>query len=103
MNIVITIERAGAVIRLGAVAVAVAVAASAVAGCSSSAGVAPGTISVVASTNVYGDIVTELAGRLAGGKVQVTSIITDPSADPHEYEANPRNELAVKRADLVIV
>ena len=55
-------------------------------------------ISVVASTNVYGSIVS----AIAGDDVEVTSIIDDPSADPHSYEANTRTQLAVSDADLVI-
>jgi len=57
-----------------------------------------GTISVVASTNVYGNI-AELIG---GGLIEVTSIIDDPSQDPHSFEADARVQLAFSRADLVI-
>ena len=57
-----------------------------------------GGVSVVASTNVYGSIVS----AIAGDDVQVTSIIDDPSADPHSYEANVRTQLAVADADLVV-
>ncbi|MGN9760983.1 metal ABC transporter solute-binding protein, Zn/Mn family, partial [Streptomyces sp. SD31] len=39
-------------------------------------------IPVVASTNVYGD----LAEQIGAGKVEVTSIISDPDQDPHSYE-----------------
>jgi zinc/manganese transport system substrate-binding protein len=102
MGIVINISR-GEVWRGGGAGIVGAALLLAVAGCSGSAsGESRALVSVVASTNVYGDIVTELAGRLAGGKVAVTSIITDPAADPHEYEASTRNELAIKQADLVI-
>ncbi|MFQ1002872.1 metal ABC transporter solute-binding protein, Zn/Mn family [Modestobacter sp. SSW1-42] len=59
---------------------------------------AEGGVSVVASTNVYGDIVS----AIAGDGVEVTSIISDPSADPHSYEADTRTQLAVADADLVI-
>ena len=55
-------------------------------------------LSVVASTNVYGDIVRQIAGD----KVKVTSIISDPDADPHSYEANSRTQLELSRADVVI-
>ncbi|MCZ2829203.1 zinc ABC transporter substrate-binding protein [Modestobacter sp. VKM Ac-2986] len=57
-----------------------------------------GGISVVASTNVYGDIVS----AIAGDGVEVTSVIEDPSADPHSYEADTRTQLAVSDASLVI-
>ncbi|SDY88595.1 zinc/manganese transport system substrate-binding protein [Modestobacter sp. DSM 44400] len=55
-------------------------------------------LSVVASTNVYADI----AATVAGGNVEVTAIIDDPSADPHSFEASVRTELAVSEADVVI-
>ncbi|QKV96072.1 zinc ABC transporter substrate-binding protein [Streptomyces sp. NA02950] len=55
-------------------------------------------ITVVASTNVYGDI----AGRIGGGKVDVTSLINDPDQDPHSYEADTRNQLALSKAKVVI-
>ncbi|MBE8477562.1 metal ABC transporter solute-binding protein, Zn/Mn family [Streptomyces justiciae] len=56
------------------------------------------TIPVVASTNVYGDI----ARQIGAGKVDVTSIINDPSQDPHSYEANTQNQLALSKAKVVI-
>ncbi|HET8930460.1 MAG TPA: zinc ABC transporter substrate-binding protein [Acidimicrobiales bacterium] len=55
--------------------------------------------SIVASTNVYGDIATQVAGDHA----EVTSIIDRANADPHDYEATTRNILAVSRADIMIV
>ena len=54
---------------------------------------------IVASTNVYGDI----AATIAGDAAEVTSIIHDAAQDPHEYEATPRDALAIADADLVIV
>ncbi|MCW2676802.1 MAG: ABC-type metal ion transport system [Modestobacter sp.] len=59
---------------------------------------AEGTLSVVASTNVYGGI----ASAVGGPGVEVTSIIDDPSADPHSFEANARTQLAVSKADVVV-
>jgi zinc/manganese transport system substrate-binding protein len=55
-------------------------------------------IAVVASTNVYGDIVEQIGA----GKVDVTSIISDPDQDPHSYEANTQNQLALSKAKVVI-
>lgn len=55
-------------------------------------------VSVVASTDVYGDI----AATIGGQDVDVTAVISDPSADPHSYEASARTQLAVARADVVI-
>jgi zinc/manganese transport system substrate-binding protein len=65
-------------------------------GAASSAAAA--SVSVVASTNVYGDIVKQIAGD----KVSITSIISNPDADPHSYEADTRNQLALSKADVVV-
>lgn len=84
----------------GAVLAAAALAAGA---CGSSSGdgrAASGgdTVSVVASTNVYGDI----ARRVGGDRVEVTSFVSDPAQDPHSFEAGTRARLAVSRAAVVI-
>lgn len=69
------------------------------AGCSSSsAGSDDGTLRVVASTDVYGDIAT----TIGGDAVHVTSLMTDPAQDPHSFEASAQNQLAVSKADVVI-
>lgn len=57
-----------------------------------------GRVRVVASTNVYGGIAEAVGGNL----VDVTSIIDDPSQDPHSYEGTARVQLALSRADVVI-
>jgi zinc/manganese transport system substrate-binding protein len=57
-----------------------------------------GPVSVVASTNVYGDIVKTIGGPA----VAVTSIIDNPEKDPHEYEADARTQLALSKAELVV-
>jgi zinc/manganese transport system substrate-binding protein len=70
------------------------------AGCSSSNGAqgAAGPINVVAAENFYGDI-TE---QIGGSHVTVTSILSDPDADPHLYEPGTANAAAVAEAQLVI-
>lgn len=69
------------------------------AGCGSSTATASGSgVEVVAATNVWGNI----ASSIGGDRVHVTSVITDPSADPHSYEASARTRLAVSRAAVVI-
>ncbi len=69
------------------------------AGCSAtSSAPSHGTVSVVASTDVWGDV----AKQIGGGDITVTSIITDPAQDPHSYEANARVQLALSKADIVI-
>ncbi|MDR7187999.1 zinc/manganese transport system substrate-binding protein [Microbacterium sp. BE35] len=57
-----------------------------------------GKIAVVASTNVYGQIAQEIGGDL----VEVTSIVTNESQDPHSFEPSARDQLAVSKADLVL-
>jgi zinc/manganese transport system substrate-binding protein len=70
------------------------------AGCSGTAGPATdGKVQVVASTDVWGDI----ALQIGGSAVSVDSLISDPDRDPHEYQADPRDQLAVSRAQLVVV
>ena len=69
------------------------------AGCASSpAESADGTVQVVASTNVYGDIVEQIGGDL----VTVTSFITGAAQDPHSYEASAQDQLALSKAAIVI-
>ncbi|MBC7306158.1 MAG: zinc ABC transporter substrate-binding protein [Dietzia sp.] len=53
---------------------------------------------VVASTTVYADI----AAQVAGDNATVESVISDPTADPHSYEASPTDAAAVAGADLVV-
>ncbi|MFD6885536.1 metal ABC transporter solute-binding protein, Zn/Mn family [Streptomyces sp. NPDC059957] len=55
-------------------------------------------IPVVASTNVYGDIVE----RIGADRVEVVSIISDPAQDPHSYEASTRTQLELAKAKVVV-
>jgi zinc/manganese transport system substrate-binding protein len=57
-----------------------------------------GRLSVVAAENAYGSIAAQIGGR----HVAVTSILTDPAADPHLFTADTTTGLAVARAALVI-
>jgi len=76
-----------------------ALALAGVAGCGSDdTAAADDGVHVVASTDVYGDLVA----TIGGDRVDVTSVINDPSADPHSYEASVRTQLAVSEADLVV-
>lgn len=68
-------------------------------GTGSSDGGGDGVLDVVASTNVYGNIMESVGGD----RVSVTSIIDRPSQDPHSYEATARDKLAVSEADLVVL
>jgi zinc/manganese transport system substrate-binding protein len=74
---------------------------SVLAACGSSPGAATsagGPLNVVAAENFWGDITSQIGGS----HVSVTSIITDPNADPHSYETNPRDAAALSGATLVI-
>jgi zinc/manganese transport system substrate-binding protein len=55
-------------------------------------------ITIVASTNVWGDV----AKSIGGDRVQVVSIIENFAQDPHSYEASARDQLAVNDADLIV-
>src|SRR6478735_5458023 len=79
--------------------VVVCASALALASCSSSSDDASGgRVDVVASTNVWGDLAEQVGGDL----VDVTSIVDDPSADPHSYEASAQTQLALSKAALVV-
>src|SRR5438067_9027815 len=56
-------------------------------------------IAVLGAENFYADLLTQIGGS----RVTVSSILNDPSADPHEYEANPATAKLVADSKLVIV
>jgi zinc/manganese transport system substrate-binding protein len=56
-------------------------------------------VQVVAAENFWGSLVSQIGGT----RVHVTSILTDPNADPHTYESNAANAQAIANASLVIV
>jgi len=53
---------------------------------------------VVATINAWGSI----AGQLGGDKVHLTSIITNPDTDPHDYEPSPADARTVAGAKVFI-
>jgi zinc/manganese transport system substrate-binding protein len=61
--------------------------------------VAGGKLQVVAAENVWGSI----AAQLGGSKVSVTSIIVNPSIDPHSYEPTASDARTMASAKLAIV
>lgn len=71
------------------------------AGCGSGADPSEGDagLTVVTSTNVYASLIE----AVAGDAVDVVAIIDDPAQDPHEYEATARDQLALSRADVVVM
>ena len=90
-----------AVLALGATACASSDKASTGSGSQNASAANPGggeKIKVVASTDVWGSVVT----AVGGDKVEVTSIIHDPSADPHSYETTASDAIAAKNAKLTL-
>ncbi|HSX00287.1 MAG TPA: zinc ABC transporter substrate-binding protein [Patescibacteria group bacterium] len=58
-----------------------------------------GTLQVVAGENFWGS----LAAQIGGTHAEVTSIVSDPNADPHEYENSNANARDFATADYVIL
>ena len=54
---------------------------------------------VVAAEDFWGSI----ARQLGGDRVEVDSLIANPSTDPHDYEPTPRDARAMATAQLVVV
>lgn len=57
-----------------------------------------GMLKVVAAENFYGNLAAQLGGRY----ISVTSILTNPNVDPHEYQSNVNTGITVSQANLVI-
>ena len=62
------------------------------------ASAAPTTVQVVAAENFWGNIVTQIGGS----HVSVTSLITDPRADPHLFQTNTVDAAKLAQAQVVI-
>jgi len=56
-------------------------------------------IPVVAAENFWGSLISQLGGS----RTQVLSIVTDPNADPHEYESNSQDAQAIANAAFVVI
>ncbi len=56
-------------------------------------------VKIVAAENFYGDV----ASQIGGANVAVTSILTNPDQDPHEFEASPAAARTLAAARIVIV
>jgi zinc/manganese transport system substrate-binding protein len=85
--------------RLGVRTLAVVVLLSTAWGAVPRRAAAAGTIiNVVASTNVYADVIAQLGGS----HVKVIGILSDPTADPHTYESSTVDAGAVAKATLVV-
>ena len=58
-----------------------------------------GVLQVVAAENFWGSI----ASQLGGSRVHVTSVITSPATDPHDYEPTAADARTIAGARMVIV
>jgi zinc/manganese transport system substrate-binding protein len=56
-------------------------------------------IQVVAGENFWGSLVSQIGGKWAN----VTSVISDPNTDPHEYQQNDSVQKAIEHAQYVIL
>lgn len=71
-----------------------------VAGCGGAGSAsASGKLNVVAAEDFWGSI----AAQLGGDRVAVTSIVTNPAADPHDYEPTAEDARTLAGAQLAIV
>src|SRR5947207_8312662 len=57
------------------------------------------SLQVVAAENFWGSI----AAQLGGNRVQVTSVITSPATDPHDYEPTAADARTMAGAQMAIV
>jgi len=67
-------------------------------GCSSSES-ADTRPSIVATTSVWADV----ASQIAGDKFNVIALIDKPTQDPHSFEASARDQLAVSESSIFIM
>lgn len=63
------------------------------------AGAGSCTLQAIAGENFWGSI----AAQLGGSHVTVTSIVTNPNTDPHEYESSATDARAFATADYVVL
>ena len=55
-------------------------------------------VTVVAGENFWGNIIAQIGGA----HVRVTSIISDPNTDPHEYESDAQDSASIAQASFVL-
>lgn len=79
-----------------------AVLATALAACAPAASPTPdagAAIAVLGTENFYADLLSQIGGS----HVKASSLLNDPSADPHEFDASPRAAALVADSKLVVV
>ena len=90
------VRRAGAFVALVGALASIATAAAL---SKSSAAGGGGGLEVAAAENFWGSI----AQQLGGSRVHVTSVITSPATDPHDYEPTASDARTIAGAKMVIV
>lgn len=85
--------------RKRAMAVTAALVVGLGAAASAGAGAQRGRLQVVAAENFWGSI----AAQLGGSRVDVTSVISNPATDPHDYEPTAADARTLAGAQLAIV
>jgi zinc/manganese transport system substrate-binding protein len=73
-------------------------AATGTAGAAVTAGNAGAPVRVVAAENFWGNIASQVGGR----DVRVTSLVSDPNADPHLFETDAQDAATLAQAQVVI-
>jgi zinc/manganese transport system substrate-binding protein len=61
--------------------------------------IAAGKIAVVAAENFYGDV----AQQIGGGRVAVTSVLSNPDQDPHLFETTPAVARQIAAAQVIVL
>ncbi len=89
--------RAGAVLA-GAVLAGVIVVAAGCRATVASPSPRPGVIDAVGAENEYANVLSQVGGRY----VHVFSILNDPNADPHTFEASPSVAAEVSEAGVIV-
>jgi zinc/manganese transport system substrate-binding protein len=86
-------------VRVGIIGLALLLSLSVASCTGTSSNTGGGVLSVVAGENFWGSIATQLGGVHAS----VTTIVSDPNADPHHYESNNSDARAFAAAQYVIL
>jgi zinc/manganese transport system substrate-binding protein len=81
-----------------ALAAGAALATLGLAGCAGASTSTPDVVPVVAAENFWGNITSQIGGR----DVAVTSLITNPNADPHLFETDAADAATLAQARVVV-
>ena len=96
--ITVTVMRSNRVALAPLAVAAVTLAALGLAGCAGASTSPPDVVHVVAAENFWGNITSQIGGR----DVTVTSLITNPNADPHLFETDAADAATLAQAQVVI-